>query len=111
MCAPLNMFWLVFNCLCWGVGRYVGKHDGGTIRGKKNGVRRSLQVITGGSSIKDVVLRQLYLNERDKIVVYTTTLTAVRSTLNACNRIMKLFDTLRLKVQVGHETVLHDLRR
>eukprot|EP00037_Helgoeca_nana_P015186 m.142125 g.142125 ORF g.142125 m.142125 type:complete len:597 (-) comp22901_c0_seq1:1023-2813(-) len=82
-------------------GMYVGKYDGGTIRGKKNGVRKSLRVITGGSEITDDVLRQLYsVEHRDKIVVYTTTLTAVRATLGACDTVMKLLDILRLKVQV-----------
>lgn len=84
----------------------MGKYDGGTIRGKKNGVRKSLRVITGGSEITDDVLRQLYsVEHRDKIVVYTTTLTAVRATLGACDTVMKLLDILRLKVQVRRQSL------
>mmetsp|Transcript_12104 Transcript_12104/g.36412 ORF Transcript_12104/g.36412 Transcript_12104/m.36412 type:complete len:373 (-) Transcript_12104:1694-2812(-) len=91
-------------------GMYVGKYDGGTIRGKKNSVRKSLQVIAGAGAIEDDVLRALHESEhRNKIVVYTTTLSAVRSTISACSTVMKLFTALRLKVQVMRAMLLQCL--
>ena len=62
-------------------------------------MRKSLRVITAGSDITDEQLRRLHAAEHvDQIVVYTTTLTAVRATVSACEVIAKLFSTLRLKV-------------
>lgn len=73
----------------------------GTIRGKRNAVRASLEVLTGEQMMKGKVLqKKMYDDERlgRKLVMYTTTNTVIRSTFDTCSSLLKLFDIMRLKV-------------
>eukprot|EP00041_Stephanoeca_diplocostata_P027460 m.755324 g.755324 ORF g.755324 m.755324 type:complete len:411 (+) comp23179_c1_seq25:1844-3076(+) len=75
----------------------------GTIRGKKFGVRASLKVLTAAQSITSETLQRLYHDEhttKRKIVVYTTSLNAIRATTTACQKVLTIFATLRKRVHV-----------
>jgi len=79
---------------------YSGK---GTIRGKRNAVRASLEVLTGEHNLRQggkVIAKQLYDDERlgKKLVMYTTTNTVIRKTFDVCSSLLKLFEIMRLKV-------------
>eukprot|EP00041_Stephanoeca_diplocostata_P005836 m.69387 g.69387 ORF g.69387 m.69387 type:complete len:673 (-) comp16026_c0_seq8:252-2270(-) len=82
-------------------GHIRGK-DG--IRGKKNAVRARLEVITGrellGGAAKPTKLQLLFDEEKrgQKLVMYTTTNSVVRSTYSRCNALLKIFDFMRVKV-------------
>lgn len=74
----------------------------GTIRGKKNGVRAKLEVITGRTLLNDKTSLQLMFDEEHKkksLVLYTSTNAVIRNSFERCNSVLKLFDLLRLKVE------------
>eukprot|EP00041_Stephanoeca_diplocostata_P028915 m.837490 g.837490 ORF g.837490 m.837490 type:complete len:600 (+) comp23461_c0_seq15:514-2313(+) len=80
----------------------VLRDDFGDVRGAKDGVRAAVGLYdTNDLVFKSELLEQLYLAERDRtIVVYTTSLQAIRTTRDDCVRMLKLFDLLTLKVKV-----------
>jgi glutaredoxin-related protein len=77
----------------------------GTIRGKKNSVRQRLGTFEGRAQVVNsegpTIVERLYAAEKDKkIVIYTTSLAAIRATRDECGAMLKLFDLLHLKVIV-----------
>eukprot|EP00052_Salpingoeca_macrocollata_P011537 m.88975 g.88975 ORF g.88975 m.88975 type:complete len:456 (+) comp18099_c0_seq2:662-2029(+) len=72
----------------------------GTIRGKKNGVRKQLEVMAGKKQYSSSdILSRLYEEERKgKIVLYTTTVKAVRETHSVCEEVRRILYNMRLKV-------------
>lgn len=76
--------------------------EGGAVRGKKNTVRKALGMYQPlQSKFESELLEQLYFAEKDgTIVVYTTSLEAIRKTRDDCTQMLKMFDLLNLKVRV-----------
>eukprot|EP00911_Craspedida_sp_UC1_P001344 UC1_evm2s1012 len=73
----------------------------GTIRGRRNAVRAALAQAEVSARFESETLQCLWEEERDKtIVVYMTSLQAVRSTSLACDKILKLFRNAHKKVRV-----------
>ena len=78
------------------------KEEGGAVRGKKNTVRKALGMYQPlQSKFESELLEQLYHAEKDgTIVIYTTSLEAIRKTRDDCTQMLKLFELLNLKARV-----------
>eukprot|EP00047_Mylnosiga_fluctuans_P023378 m.137204 g.137204 ORF g.137204 m.137204 type:complete len:608 (+) comp9563_c0_seq4:58-1881(+) len=72
----------------------------GTVRGKKNLVRSVLQLFGPNTTFASPLEERLYNEEKGKIVVYVTSVQAVRDVYEKCQRVLKIFELLRLKIQV-----------
>eukprot|EP00043_Microstomoeca_roanoka_P013455 m.131748 g.131748 ORF g.131748 m.131748 type:complete len:751 (+) comp15755_c0_seq1:154-2406(+) len=74
-----------------------------TIRGKKHGVRKTLQHLQAATKMlsSDELSRIFDMEAKSKrIVLYITTTTGVRETFQACEEIKAIFYNLRLKVEI-----------
>eukprot|EP00039_Didymoeca_costata_P001939 m.56401 g.56401 ORF g.56401 m.56401 type:complete len:570 (-) comp11037_c0_seq2:84-1793(-) len=78
------------------------KNVTGTIRGKKNAVRKKLGLFNGNDSgFKSELHQRLYHAEKDnKIVIYISSLEAIRTTRDNCARLLQIFEILNVKIQV-----------
>lgn len=78
-----------------------------TIRGKKNAVRKTLEILTGADKFsQDPNVQKLYDEEKDgKIVIYLTSMRAIRDTFASCERVQRIFHNLRLKVSMRDITL------
>jgi glutaredoxin domain-containing cysteine-rich protein 1 len=74
----------------------------GNIRGKQNSVRAGLGAFQPlQTEFASELLERLYSAEKnDTIVLYTTSLEAVRKTRDDCTQMLKLFELLNLRVKI-----------
>lgn len=73
----------------------------GDVRGRKNSVRSALGQYNANDKVTPGLDERLYHAEKNKtVVLYVTSLEAVRTTFNNCTAMLKLFENLMLKVQV-----------
>lgn len=76
--------------------------NGQNPRGRRSSVRGVVDAISGRDrKFENPILQRLWESERDRaIVIYTTSLEAVRQTINDCSAVLQIFEILGLKVRV-----------
>lgn len=72
----------------------------GTVRGRKHLVRSVLELFGPNTQFDSPLQERLFTEEKGKIVVYVTSVQAVRPRYEACQRVLKIFELMQLKIQV-----------